>query len=84
MNMVNSAKAVHMSNSEIDLDVVNSNIKMINNMKEKASLKLHYDIMLGRFLFSNLPSIKTRSIRLFLCAPFQGIYHFWILCKIFN
>ncbi len=78
MNKINSAKVVHMiNNNEIDdNDIINGNIKMINNMKEKSSLKLHYDIMLGRFLFNKLPSIKTRSIRLFLCAPFQGNYDF--------
>jgi hypothetical protein len=68
MNKINGTKLVHMTQSSgIDDDFIDSNLKMVN-------LKLHYDIMLGRFLFNNLPSIKTRSIRLFLCAPFHGIF----------
>ncbi len=45
-----------------------------NGTYQQASvnLKLNYDILLGRFLFKDLPPIKTRSIRIFLCAPFTG------------
>ncbi len=42
------------------------------NDEEQLNLKLNYDILFGRFLFKDLPLIKTRCIRLFLCAPFNG------------
>lgn len=44
--------------------------KLVENPAQK--LELNYDFMLGRFLINQLPPIRPRSIRLFLCAPFSG------------
>lgn len=38
------------------------------------TLDLNFDLLMGRFLLDNLPTLKPRSIRIFLCAPFNGIF----------
>lgn len=38
------------------------------------TLNLNFDILMGRFLLDNLPTLKPRSIRIFLCAPYNGIF----------
>ncbi|RNA28359.1 NACHT and WD repeat domain-containing 2 [Brachionus plicatilis] len=35
------------------------------------TLDLNYDLLMGRFLLNNLPTLKPRSIRIFLCAPYN-------------
>lgn len=43
----------------------------MSDFSEQA-LDLKYDLLMGRFLLENLPTLKPRSIRIFLCAPFDG------------
>jgi hypothetical protein len=37
-----------------------------------ANENLNLDILAGRFLVNDLPEIKPRIIRIFLCAPYDG------------
>ncbi|CAF0731081.1 unnamed protein product [Brachionus calyciflorus] len=38
---------------------------------QTAHFDLKYDFLLGRFIFNDLPSLRPRSIRMFLCAPYN-------------
>ena len=40
--------------------------------KNNSTFEFNYDLLLGRFLINELPLIKPRSIRLFVCAPYEG------------
>lgn len=35
---------------------------------------LNYDLISGRFLISHIPEIKSKIIRIYLCAPFSDMF----------
>jgi hypothetical protein len=48
---------------------------MIGDDGDEVQLsEFQFNILCGNFQLSNLPSIKPRLIRLFICAPYEGIF----------
>lgn len=53
---------------------LNSNLKS----QEATVTREQLDILKGKFVLNNLPKLNPRTIRLYLCAPFKGIFIFMI------
>ena len=45
----------------------------LNDNINSKPFEFNYDLLLGRFLINDLPLIKPRSIRVFICAPYLGM-----------
>ena len=46
----------------------------LNENESSKTFEFNYDLLLGRFLINELPIEKPRSIRVFVCAPYLGIF----------
>lgn len=45
---------------------------------EREQIDLNYNLFFGRFLLNDLPESKPRTIRLYVCAPFEGKISFGV------
>jgi hypothetical protein len=46
----------------------------MSEITEFDSTSFNYDILSGRFLMQDMPEIKSKLIRVYLCAPYTGLY----------